>query len=1047
MKICKQCNIEYEDNMKFCPECGSKLEVKPNVCPNCGAEYKDGQKFCSECGTKLENSSVITDSYSPSQIEDFYREGIELYDLACDEEEGSALEISYFQKAFENFSFAAKSGHAGSQQYLGMFYKEGYGIDIDIQKSQEWYKRAFNTYKKASESGDISATVELGRCYRFGYGVDIDESKAVELFKLSAEKGNSEGQYMLAHCFYYEIGTAKDIETAVKWFTKAAEHGHTNSQSHLGMMYELGDDVTQDPKQAFYWYKKAAESGDAFSASRIGNFYRLGEGVEKNAETACEWYLKAASHGGYNAMFQLGDYYLQKMDFADAFDWFTKAVKSGKNNTKASERLDIFFNSDGTFRDPDNSNETGTKKKIDTMLYIAKAYMHGNYEDKDKANALYEQVLTLYKQEAKAGSKDALDILVRYYCDKSRYFEDCDPESDFDIDIVEDPSFFLIEKTLRTDDGEALKWISKAVDYNNSDALFLMGCAYYNGWDVERDKTKAISYFRKAAEQGKHNAQKCADIIELEQQWNIDELGQYGIYWVEDGVTCIEKGLLEEVDGEVIHLPSSVNCIKAEAFADCYFSTIVCDSPKTIRVESMKGLFKNCEGIENLSFLADWILPQNDSFEETFYNCNLLSDISPLANLDVSTVCNMKSTFAMCKSLEDLTPLANWDVSKVKNMNNMFGFCAIKSIAPLAGWNVSNVTDFGLMFSYCSDLSDISAFKAWAPFVKNRYISYEGLLVGNKSVTDISALRSLGFTETQIVQDILWRFSETRFDPHPESKAESANETVPVQVNEAKPVLKESDNSAIDKCIPNVFFVKVLSFDITFPDGKRKQMDCDSAECTIPAWTGTGFLLADGRFVTARHVVEAWAFVSSGGEVDQNMVALNIVANNGGKVVAKFKAISSDGTQIVFYSDQCSINRSKDIVSTTDKGSRIVVAQVGYNDTDYVYFNTGKTTGLAHNNAASTSLTYKTELIVLGFPLGIGANSDNDITPIYGSGIVAKSGLHNGVILTTDTNYEQGNSGGPVFKTNSNSELEVIGLVSAGAGRTMGFIVPIAAVK
>ena len=70
-----------------------------------------------------------------------------------------------------------------------------------------------------------------------------------------------------------------------------------------------------------------------------------------------------------------------------------------------------------------------------------------------------------------------------------------------------------------------------------------------------------------------------------------------------------------------------------------------------------------------------------------------------------------------------------------------------------------------------------------------------------------------------------------------------------------------------------------------------------------------------------------------------------------------------------------------------------------------------------------------------------------DINPIYGSGIVAARGLQNNVILTTDTNYEQGNSGGPVFYTNNDGELIVIGIVSAGAGRSTGFVVPISSIR
>lgn len=116
-------------------------------------------------------------------------------------------------------------------------------------------------------------------------------------------------------------------------------------------------------------------------------------------------------------------------------------------------------------------------------------------------------------------------------------------------------------------------------------------------------------------------------------------------------------------------------------------------------------------------------------------------------------------------------------------------------------------------------------------------------------------------------------------------------------------------------------------------------------------------------------------------------------------------------------------------------------------NTDYAYFRSGRSEGLPFNTMLSTNLLRGTKLEVLGFPLGLGANSATDINPIYGSGIVAVNGLQNGVILTTDTNYEQGNSGGPVFKANVNGVLEVIGLVSAGAGRVTGFIVPIAAVK
>ena len=103
--------------------------------------------------------------------------------------------------------------------------------------------------------------------------------------------------------------------------------------------------------------------------------------------------------------------------------------------------------------------------------------------------------------------------------------------------------------------------------------------------------------------------------------------------------------------------------------------------------------------------------------------------------------------------------------------------------------------------------------------------------------------------------------------------------------------------------------------------------------------------------------------------------------------------------------------------------------------------------GLPYDANLSTNLDRGVKLTVLGFPLGLGANSPRDINPLYGSAIVASKGVHDGVILTTDTNYESGNSGGPVFCTNSNGDLITIGLVSASAGRNLGMIVPISVLR
>jgi DNA-directed RNA polymerase subunit RPC12/RpoP len=49
---CPSCNAPLPANVKFCPECGAKIEEAIN-CPKCNAKITPGAKFCPECGTKI----------------------------------------------------------------------------------------------------------------------------------------------------------------------------------------------------------------------------------------------------------------------------------------------------------------------------------------------------------------------------------------------------------------------------------------------------------------------------------------------------------------------------------------------------------------------------------------------------------------------------------------------------------------------------------------------------------------------------------------------------------------------------------------------------------------------------------------------------------------------------------------------------------------------------------------------------------------------------------------------------------------------------------
>ena len=264
-------------------------------------------------------------------------------------------------------------------------------------------------------------------------------------------------------------------------------------------------------------------------------------------------------------------------------------------------------------------------------------------------------------------------------------------------------------------------------------------------------------------------------------------------------------------------------------------------------------------------------------------------------------------------------------------------------------------------------------------------------------------------------------------------KSLSELKDTPSLTSESPRVSSATSNKTIAACEANVYFVLIKKIQISF-DGETRTIE--------NVGSGTGFLLDDGRLITARHVVEPWMFPAD--EKDERALVMNAVAHNGGSVTCYLEAYSPTGSVLKFTSKQAIINRSSDRRVTND-GVTFVFPENG--DLDWAYFKTNQRNGLAYNNNLSNNLPVQAKLTILGYPMGIGVNSSSDIHPIYSEAVVAREGLEQGYILTTATTFEKGNSGGPVFATSIDGELIVVGVVSAGAGRSTGFVVPISSVK
>ena len=60
---CPTCGKANAAGVKFCSDCGGKMEVAQVPCVKCGANLREGAKFCSECGSTQEKAKCSTCQY------------------------------------------------------------------------------------------------------------------------------------------------------------------------------------------------------------------------------------------------------------------------------------------------------------------------------------------------------------------------------------------------------------------------------------------------------------------------------------------------------------------------------------------------------------------------------------------------------------------------------------------------------------------------------------------------------------------------------------------------------------------------------------------------------------------------------------------------------------------------------------------------------------------------------------------------------------------------------------------------------------------------
>lgn len=163
-----------------------------------------------------------------------------------------------FNDAIKWYTKSANLGNVKSMSTLGYIYLDGIkdgGISRDDEKSIYWYK-------EASKHGDGDAMCWVGMYYKRGWGVPIDMREAAIWFSKASEAGNSTGKYNLAAAYYKGEGVPQNRPLALNLYEESAMSGDTHGMMSAAYMYKHGDGVPADYRRAKHWFQKAAEAGE-----------------------------------------------------------------------------------------------------------------------------------------------------------------------------------------------------------------------------------------------------------------------------------------------------------------------------------------------------------------------------------------------------------------------------------------------------------------------------------------------------------------------------------------------------------------------------------------------------------------------------------------------------------------------------------------------------------------------------------------------------------------------------------------------------------------
>lgn len=151
----------------------------------------------------------------------------------------------------------------------------------------------------------------------------------------AAERGDLTAQHYLGYYYVEGLGGTTNEAEGLRWYLKAAERNFPNSLNNIGVLYLHGKSIKPDDAVACQWMERAAKQGFPMAMRNLAELIRQDRYPKSKVPELRELLENAAAADDPEAQIQLGHFLMRPpaggiVEIQNAIYWYKKALAHGR---------------------------------------------------------------------------------------------------------------------------------------------------------------------------------------------------------------------------------------------------------------------------------------------------------------------------------------------------------------------------------------------------------------------------------------------------------------------------------------------------------------------------------------------------------------------------------------------------------------------------------------------------------------------------------------------------------------------------------------------